>query len=117
MDNKRRNQRKTMIVTTVIHKLLPQGGYAIMEFKSKDMSLGGVFISTEDLSLFDLGQELDILVDDGGRKYYEGQAVAVRSARIFTEEGGQVESGYGLMFLSPAAGFKQMLVKRLEGQA
>ncbi len=111
---KRKSERKKITVATIIRKQTPSGNYSIMEFQSKDMSLGGVFISSEDLSIFDLGDEVEILVDDGGEKYYEGKARVVRSARILDKEGEQVESGFGLMFLNPSDEFKKMLENKLE---
>ncbi len=112
--DKRQSERKKIVVTTVVRKQTPSGKYSIMEFQSKDMSLGGIFICSEDLSIFDLGEEVEILVDDNGNKYYEGKARIVRSARILNEEGGQTESGFGLMFLNPDKEFKTMLVQKLE---
>ncbi len=112
--DKRKSERKKIVVTTVVRKQTPSGEYSVMEFQSKDMSLGGIFICSEDLSIFDLGEEVEILVDDGGQKYYEGKARIVRSARILEAEGEQTESGFGLMFLNPDKEFKTMLVRKLE---
>ncbi len=114
---KRKSERKKLVVTTVIRKQTPSGKYSIMEFQSKDVSLGGIFICSEDLSIFDLGEEVEILVDDGGNKYYEGKARIVRSARILDEGGEQTESGFGLMFLNPDKDFKTMLLRKIEKQS
>jgi len=80
-----------------------------MEFRSGNLSLGGIFISTEDLSIFDLGDEVDILVDADQERYYEGKARIVRSVRVFSDEGEQIESGFGVMFLNPDDAFRKML--------
>ena len=114
MEEKRKHPRKRVTVTTVLRKERPEGGHSIMEFKSSDLSLGGVFISTENLSILDLGDELEILVDANREKYYEGTARVVRSARIFSDEGDQVDSGYGLMFLNPDEAFQNMLREKLK---
>jgi c-di-GMP-binding flagellar brake protein YcgR len=114
MEEKRKNERKDIVVTTVARKNRAEGGVAIMEFQSLDLSMGGIFISTEDLSIFDLGEEVEVLVDAEGAKYYEGKARIVRSVRSFTDSGMQTESGFGLMFLNPDDEFREMLVKRLE---
>jgi hypothetical protein len=98
---RRKSERKPLLVTTIVRKSQGTGEYEIMEFRTRDMSSGGIFISTEDLSIFELGDEVEILVDDSGERYYEGKARVVRSARVFTEEGNPVESGFGLMFLTP----------------
>ena len=114
MDEKRKNPRKRIAVTTVLRSEKPEGGHAIMEFKSGDLSFGGVFISTEDLSILDLGDEFEILVDANKEKYYEGSARVVRSARVFSEEGKQIDSGFGLMFLNPDEAFQAMLSGKLK---
>ncbi len=123
MSEKRKAVRKPVLITTVIRKMTPAGnaakgtakGYEIMEFRTRDLSTGGIFLSTEDLSIFDLGEEVEILVDDDGARYYEGRARVVRSAKVFSGEGNPVESGYGLMFLSPDNEFNGMLTRKLKG--
>ncbi len=113
MNEKRQAERKKVKVTTVVRKMIPAGGYSVMEFRTRDISLGGIFISTEDLSIFDLGEEIEILVDDKKKKYYNGKARVVRSARILEESGSQIESGFGLMFLNPEKEFMTMLKQKL----
>jgi hypothetical protein len=119
MAEKRKAARKPVLVTTIIRKAAQKGGgesreFEIMEFRTRDMSTGGIFISTEDLAIFDLGEELEILVDDSGTRYYEGKARVVRSARVFSEEGNPVESGFGLMFMSPDNDFVGMVSRKLK---
>ena len=113
MKEKRESEREKVAITTVVRKTVPDGRYSIMEFRTLDISLGGIFISTEDLSIFDLGEEIEILVDDKGKKYYDGKARVVRSARILSQSGSQVESGFGLMFLNPEKEFVAMLKNKL----
>jgi len=113
MKEKRDDKRKKLTVTTIVRKMKSAGGQAIMEFRSRDLSRGGLFVSTENLDLFDLGEEIEILVDHKGEKYYEGKAEVVRSARIFGEEGEILDCGYGLMFLNPGKDFKEMLLVKL----
>ena len=115
MKEKRQSERKKITVTTIIKKITPGGSYSIMEFQTRDASLGGIFIFTEDLSIFDLGDEVEILVDDNGMRYYDGKARVVRSERGFSESGEETESGFGLMFLEPTEDFKKMLEKKLKG--
>lgn len=114
MKEKREAERKKVSITTVVRKTAPDGRYSIMEFRTLDISLGGIFISTENLSIFDLGEEIEILVDDKGKKYYDGKARVVRSARILSQSGSQVESGFGLMFLNPEKEFINMIKSKLE---
>jgi c-di-GMP-binding flagellar brake protein YcgR len=117
MIEKRKTIRKPLIVTTVIRKTTHGGGsgdYEILEFRTHDVSEGGIFISTEDLSLFDLGEELEIMVEDEDERFYEGRARVVRSAKVFTEEGSRIESGFGLMFLFPDRELSGMLSRNLK---
>jgi len=113
MEEKRDDERKKITVTTIVRKMKPAGGQAIMEFRSRDLSRGGLFISTENLDLFDLGEEIEILVDHNGEKFYEGKAQVVRSARVFGEESEILDCGYGLMFINPGEDFKKMLLAKL----
>jgi c-di-GMP-binding flagellar brake protein YcgR len=117
MIEKRKTVRRPLIVTTIIRKTAQSGcsgDYEILEFRTNDVSEGGIFISTENLSLFDLGEELEIMVEDEGERFYEGRARVVRSARVFTEEGRRIESGFGLMFLFPDREMSGMLSRRLK---
>lgn len=116
MNEKRDDERKKIAITTIVRKMKPAGSQAIMEFRSRDLSRGGLFISTENLDLFDLGEEIEILVDHKGEKYYEGKAEVVRSARVFGEEGEILDCGYGLMFLNPGEDFKEMLLAKLAAE-
>ncbi len=118
MTEKRKGERKRLAITTIIRKAKPgdsgKGDYEIMEFRTRDLSSGGIFISTEDLALFDLGEEMEILVDDDGARYYEGMARVVRSARVFSGEGSPIESGFGLMFMTPDSDFVNMVSRKLK---
>ncbi len=116
MEEKRDDERKKITVTTIVRKMKPAGGQAIMEFRSRDLSRGGLFISTENLDLFDLGEEIEILVDHNGEKFYEGKAQVVRSARVFGEESKILDCGYGLMFINPGEDFKKMLLAKLAAE-
>jgi len=113
MEERRHAERKRVMVTTIVRKRKGREEYEIMEFRSRDLCIGGIFISTEDLSLFDLGEELEILIDDDGRKYYKGKAKVVRSARVLSKEGELTDSGFGLMFTSPDPDFMEIIQKKL----
>jgi hypothetical protein len=113
MEERRRSERKKVMITTTVSKRSAQGGMEIMEFRSRDLCLGGIFISTEDLGLFQLGEELEIMIDDDGRKHYRGKAKVVRSARVLSPRGELADSGYGLMFTSPDPDFLEIVQKKL----
>ena len=84
-----------------------------MQFMSKDLSEGGIFVVTDDLSLFDLSEEVAIIVEKGRSRYYEGSARVVRSARFFGGEGTLTESGFGLMFIEQDDEFKNAVAEEI----
>ena len=55
-DEKRQSERRAAVITTVLRKVNADGSMVLMEFKTQDLSLGGIFIAAEDLSVFDLGE-------------------------------------------------------------
>jgi len=116
MEERRSGDRKRVMVTTTVRKRKDKDEVEIMEFRSRDLCIGGIFVSTEDLSLFQLGEELEILIDDDGRKYYKGRARVVRSARVLSREGELADSGFGLMFTSPDPDFIEIVQKKLNTQ-
>jgi hypothetical protein len=113
MEERRSGDRKRVMVTTTVRKRKDNDEVEIMEFRSRDLCIGGIFVSTEDLSLFQLGEELEILIDDDGRKYYKGRARVVRSARVLSGQGELTDSGFGLMFTSPDPDFIEIVQKKL----
>ena len=115
--NKRQSDRRSVHLTTYVRKELPGGGYTLMQFVSKDLSEGGVFISAEDLSLFDLGERISVMVDRNRERIFEGQAIVVRSARVFESGTTIPESGYGLMFSGSEPEFSEMVRDQLSGLA
>lgn len=113
MAEKRIEVRRKVNITTYIRKELPGGGFTLMQFISRDLSEGGIFISTDDLSLFDLGEELAVIVDRNNERLFEGKVRVVRSARIFESENEITDSGFGLMFLSYDSEFEKVIRERL----
>jgi len=114
VSDKRGSSRKPVHLTTYIRKELPAGGYSLMQFVSRDLSEGGVFVSTDDVSLFDLGEEISVIVDRGGKRLYEGGARVVRSSRVFDSREAITESGFGLMFAGDGSPLLSMVKKQLE---
>ena len=110
---RRSGERQRVQLKTFVRKVLPDGKTWLGEFRSLDLSDGGVFVSTEDLSIFDLGEELEIMVDDGQAEYFRGSARVVRSARLYQEESSLSESGFGLMFLAQEANLTKLIDERL----
>ena len=112
-EENRGQERKPLTIISFIRKTLPGGGHTLMQFITKDLSIGGIFICTEDLSIFDLGDEFEILLDENGNKFYEGNVKVVRSTRSFSEDSQIIDSGFGLMFLDSTEDLNSMLKKQL----
>ncbi|HEQ71267.1 MAG TPA: PilZ domain-containing protein [Spirochaetia bacterium] len=112
MVERRKNKRTACRLRTQVRRTTPDGKTELMEFVSTNLSLGGVFIQAEDLSLFDLGEELTVRIEDKENKFYEGAVRVIRSARVFTEEKRLTASGYGLMFIDPNPEFLAMLERQ-----
>jgi c-di-GMP-binding flagellar brake protein YcgR len=99
MVERRKHRRLSCRMKTVVTKTLPDRRTMVMEFELNSLSAGGVFIAAEDLSLFDLGEDLAVVIEDAEDRFYEGRARVVRSARVFSPEKKLTQSGYGLMFI------------------
>ena len=111
--NKRSNTRKTIHLTTYVRKELPGGGHSLSQFVSRDLSEGGIFIGTDDLALFDIGEEISVIVDQEKEHLYEGKARVIRSTRIFASVDGMTGSGFGLRFIGAGTAFSEMIKKEL----
>ena len=98
MVERRKHRRLSCRMKTVVTRTLPDGKTVVMEFSLNSLSAGGAFISSEDLSLFDLDEEVALVIEDAEDRFYDGRARVVRSSRVFSPEHKLAESGFGLMF-------------------
>ena len=98
-----------------VRKHLPDGRSSVQGFRSADLSAGGLYLVCEDLTLFDLGEEVELMVDADGR-YHVTDARVVRSARTRGDGGGceQRPSGFGLRFSDPAPALRAMVRHRID---
>jgi hypothetical protein len=113
--DKRQAERLDLSYVTYVRKALPDGNYNLMQFSTKDLSQGGVFITSDDLSLLEVGEECEVMLEDKKEKLYQTQAKVVRGARVFTQGGEQTLSGFGLMFFDPEDDFLDLLQNQLSG--
>ena len=117
MDEKRSSSRSRVTIVSYVRRTMPDGNPIVMEFRSVDLSPTGVFLSTEDLGVMDLGEEVELMVATDGdaepARYYEGRARAVRSARVFDNADTVTESGYGLIFLDADQEFMTAIERQL----
>jgi c-di-GMP-binding flagellar brake protein YcgR len=113
MGERRKHQRFVCGMKVIVTKTLPDWKKFILEFVLSDISAGGVFIPAEDLSLFDLCEELNIVITDAAERFYEGKALVVRSARVFSAERKPAQSGYGLKFVDAPPEFLTRIERRV----
>lgn len=114
MVERRKHRRVLCNVKTVIDRALPDGRSVHLELMSESLSCGGVFVVSEDLSLFDLGEDVRIKIEDGEDCFYDGKARVVRSARYFLEDKKVDRSGFGLMFIDPPPDYLSRIDRRVE---
>ncbi|MBN1410125.1 MAG: PilZ domain-containing protein [Spirochaetales bacterium] len=98
---KERRLKKRLIkeMEVLVRKKYKRGQYEEIEFRSHDISEGGIFITTDDLSQFKLNEEVQVDITYEGNKYSLGKAKITRKQKRLTEGGIVRESGYGLAFL------------------
>ena len=117
MDERRSSDRARVTIVSFVRRTMPDGKSSVMEFRSVDLSPTGVFLSTEDLGVMDLDEEVELMVAAGAdaeaARFYEGRARVVRSARVFSDTDTLTESGYGLMFLEADQEFMTAIEKQL----
>ena len=114
MEEQRDQRRKRTEIIAFVRRALPDGRSEVSEVRSVDLSEGGVFISVEDLTVFDLGEEVELMVDVGDDRYYDGKARVARSARVLSADASLSESGFGLMFLGANPDFTRAIRSRLD---
>jgi hypothetical protein len=100
MKEKRKQARNFTPEQTIIKKRMPDGSFKLHECKNRNISRGGVFIITENLSIFELGEVVEVKIKDTDRDYYKGKAEIIRSESVFNKDSVKTECGYGIVFLS-----------------
>ena len=100
-------------MTTYLRKTMADGKTVLMEFRSLGLSPRGMFISTEDLGLLDLDEEVELLVDAPGGPMGTARGRVVRSARVLGAGQPLPASGFGLLFVEADARFRAALATKL----
>jgi hypothetical protein len=106
----RRAPRKKIGILASIKKNASDGGYRIITFQIRDISSCGTFILSEDISIFTVGEEVMLNLVTDGEEYGLGTSMVVRSEKGFDKNGVLLESGYGVMFMSPEAAACMVLI-------
>jgi hypothetical protein len=98
--NRRRARRKKLKLTIIVRCPTRRGGYREMIFKSLDLSVGGVFIVVDDLSLFRVGDKIEIEIEKKGKRYHMGKARIVRLQMEHNRQGVVINQGIGVQFFT-----------------
>lgn len=84
-----------------------------LEFETENLSTDGVFLISEDLSLFEIGSEVDLGLCAGEEELYRGPAVVVRAQKVSQNGGSLPVSGYGLYLEKPSVRLNAYLAEHV----
>jgi hypothetical protein len=76
-------------------------GSTILRLSSANVSDGGIFLESDDLSLLELDDEVTLQIMKGDAKTDLGKAVVVRAHMMRDMRGRAVAGGFGLRFMEP----------------
>jgi hypothetical protein len=97
---RRRTFRNNLDCKAIVQKIFPEGNRKFEEFEIRDISSGGLYLYTDSSVDFNLGDEIDLMVQLGKSRYYNGKGRVVHSQAIFNDQSIIMESGIGIRFLS-----------------
>ena len=107
-------------MTVYLRKTMVDGSTLLLEFRGRDLSTAGVSIAADDLTLFDLDEEVEVLLGTAAGPFATVPARVVRSVRSFAAGRGLTASGFGLEFFDADARFRAAIdyhLKRSEAAA
>ncbi len=81
----------------------------LMEFRARKLSHEELFIAADDLSLLDIGEEVQVLVSAPGEPFVASQARVTGSARVFGQRRGLTASGFRLQLVAPDVRFQAVV--------
>jgi hypothetical protein len=96
--NRRKHKRIQKEFVVQLKKFRGKNPCEEMEFKGTDISEGGIFIESDDLSIFEINEQIEITISDQERSYNIGKACVVRKQKSYKSNGILVNSGFGLKF-------------------
>ncbi|MBN2443295.1 MAG: PilZ domain-containing protein [Spirochaetales bacterium] len=100
---RRKNERKKLKLTIIVRCPTRSGGYNEMVFNSLNISIGGVFIIVDDISLFRVGDRIEIEIEKKGKRYNIGKAYVVRLQKEHDRKGVIIHQGIGVQFFTTDA--------------
>ncbi|MBN1697938.1 MAG: PilZ domain-containing protein [Spirochaetales bacterium] len=113
VDN-RASSRKQLHIPVLVKIRLPSGAYKELEFASHDISVGGMLIMIDDISLFSIGDEIELAVKYGEKVYEVGSASVVRLEKKYNAKGIVINTGIGVRFTSTNSKHRYR-IKRIAG--
>jgi hypothetical protein len=110
----RRSFRKNLRINVTVKKPLRGDEYKLVELKSVNLSEMGLFLHSDDLSLFGVNEKLELAATYKRERYDLGPARVVRKQEIHRDTGKTASSGFGLEFVDTSAAQKNNLKKLLQ---
>ncbi len=98
--NKRAYRRKRIKLDICITRSLPEGQYKKINLLTNDISIGGMFVESEDITLINVDETVGITISDKGKTVFEGFGKVVWSESLHEKSGKVVKSGFGLKFIN-----------------
>ena len=94
----RSSQRKPVTAEVSVRKKGRDGKVTILRLLTRDISDGGLFVLSDDLSILELDQEVSLDATVGGKAVALGKAIVMRAQERFDKKGQPAGGGFGLMF-------------------
>ena len=113
MSNIWEEKRNTVRAQVRLIGTLTAPGKGRLEFETDNLSMDGVFLITEDLSLFEIGSQVDLGLSAGEEELYRGAAVVVRAQKIPPSGAGSPASGYGVYLEKPSVRLNNYLAEHI----
>jgi c-di-GMP-binding flagellar brake protein YcgR len=110
----RRAQRKKVRVSVFIKKRLKGADFNLIELKTVDVSEAGLFLHSDDLSLFAVNEKLALAAQWKGRRLELGAARVARKQEAHRAEGKPSAAGFGLEFTATTAEQKRHIKQLLK---
>ena len=109
-------ERVTVTVPVYLRQTMADGKTRLLEFRTRELSRHHLFLATDDLSLLDVGEEVELLIGAAGERFSSGRARVVGSERVFGHRQGVAASGlrlaasgFRLAFTAPDADFRAVI--------
>ena len=110
-------------VPVYLRQLMADGKTRLMELHAAELSHHHLFLAADDLSLLDVGEEVELLIAVPGERLCAGRARVVGSQRVFGKRAGLAAgglrltaSGYRLAWSAPDGRLRAAIDRCLHGR-